>query len=104
VDAFLISRGGSSAALVAKKFKAAASIQGIHSTIPLRHTHISNPETRRFLINLVGADRVVIGTDNYAAMDVGEPNELVERLNLSAEDRDNIFRGKCGKAVPSIDG
>jgi predicted TIM-barrel fold metal-dependent hydrolase len=51
----------------------------------------------RFLINLVGADRVVIGTDNYAAMDVGEPNELVERLNLSAEDRDHIFRGNAAR-------
>src|SRR6266436_2447231 len=55
------------------------------------------PETMRFLINLVGADRVVIGTDNYAAMDVGEPNELVERLNLSADDRNRIFSGNAAR-------
>jgi predicted TIM-barrel fold metal-dependent hydrolase len=30
-------------------------------------------------------------------MDVGEPNELVERLNLSAEDRDHIFRGNAAR-------
>jgi predicted TIM-barrel fold metal-dependent hydrolase len=51
----------------------------------------------RFLINLVGADRVVIGTDNYAAMDVGEPNALVEQLNLPAEVRDRIFRGNAAR-------
>jgi aminocarboxymuconate-semialdehyde decarboxylase len=55
------------------------------------------PETLRFLINLVGADRVVIGTDNYAAMDVGEPNALVEQLSLSIEDRDHIFRGNAAR-------
>ena len=53
------------------------------------------PETLRFLINLVGSDRVVIGTDNYAPMDVGEPNALVEQLNLPTEERDRIFRGNA---------
>jgi aminocarboxymuconate-semialdehyde decarboxylase len=55
------------------------------------------PETLRFLINLVGADRVVIGTDNYAAMDVKEPNALVEQLNLPAMDRDLILRGNAAR-------
>jgi aminocarboxymuconate-semialdehyde decarboxylase len=55
------------------------------------------PETLRFLINLVGSDRVVIGTDNYATMDVGEPNALVEQLNLPTEDRDRIFRGNAAR-------
>jgi aminocarboxymuconate-semialdehyde decarboxylase len=49
------------------------------------------PETLRFLIGLVGSDRVVIGTDNYALMDVDRPTALVEELNLPAEDRERIF-------------
>jgi aminocarboxymuconate-semialdehyde decarboxylase len=49
------------------------------------------PETLRFLIGLVGSDRVVIGTDDYAAMDVEEPNALVEGLKLPAEDRERIL-------------
>lgn len=57
------------------------------------------PETLRFLISLVGSDRVVIGTDNFAAMDVEHPNELVEQLNLPAEDRDRILRGNAMKLL-----
>jgi aminocarboxymuconate-semialdehyde decarboxylase len=55
------------------------------------------PETLRFLITLVGSDRVVIGTDNFAAMDVEEPNGLVEELNLPAADRDRILRGNAAR-------
>lgn len=32
------------------------------------------PETLRFLISMVGADRVVVGTDDYAPMNVEDPN------------------------------
>jgi aminocarboxymuconate-semialdehyde decarboxylase len=79
--------------LVAKKFKLPRPFREY-----IRRFHYDTltfyPETMRFLINLVGADRVVIGTDNYAAMDVGEPNELVERLNLSTEKTATIFSGE----------
>ena len=53
------------------------------------------PETLRFLISLVGSDRVVIGTDNYAVMDVKQPNALVEQLSLPAADQDRILRGNA---------
>ena len=54
------------------------------------------PETLRFLISLVGADRVVIGTDNFAQMDLdGRPTALVESLNLPAPDLDLIVRGNA---------
>jgi aminocarboxymuconate-semialdehyde decarboxylase len=53
------------------------------------------PETLRFLISLVGSDRVVIGSDGYAPMDVAEPNGLVQALDLSAQDRDRILRGNA---------
>jgi aminocarboxymuconate-semialdehyde decarboxylase len=82
--------------LVAKKFKLPRPFREY-----IRRFHYDAltfyPETMRFLIDLVGADRVVIGTDNYAAMDVGEPNALVEQMRLSAEDRELIFRGNAAR-------
>jgi aminocarboxymuconate-semialdehyde decarboxylase len=53
------------------------------------------PETLRFLIKTVGSDRVVIGTDNYAVMDVEYPNALVEELKLPPADRERILRGNA---------
>jgi aminocarboxymuconate-semialdehyde decarboxylase len=55
------------------------------------------PETLRFLIDLVGVDRVVIGTDNYAAMDLDKPTALVEELKLPAADRERIFTSNAVK-------
>jgi aminocarboxymuconate-semialdehyde decarboxylase len=55
------------------------------------------PETLQFLVNLVGADRVVIGSDGYAPMDVEQPNALTERLNLSPQDRDRILFGNAAR-------
>jgi aminocarboxymuconate-semialdehyde decarboxylase len=57
------------------------------------------PETLRFMIDLVGVDRVVIGTDNYAKMDVDQPNELVQSLNLPAADLEKILRGNALKLL-----
>jgi predicted TIM-barrel fold metal-dependent hydrolase len=47
------------------------------------------------LVTRVGSDRVVIGTDNYAPMDVDQPNALVEQLKLPAADRERILRGNA---------
>ena len=57
------------------------------------------PETLRFMIELVGADRVVIGTDNYAKMDVDQPNALVESLKLPAADLELILRGNAARLL-----
>jgi aminocarboxymuconate-semialdehyde decarboxylase len=57
------------------------------------------PETLRFMIDLVGSDRVVIGTDNYAKMDVEQPNALVEALELPAIDRERILHGNAAKLL-----
>jgi aminocarboxymuconate-semialdehyde decarboxylase len=57
------------------------------------------PETLRFLITQVGSDRVVIGTDNYAPMDVEYPNALVEELKLPAEERERILRGNAARLL-----
>jgi len=45
----------------------------------------------RFLINTVGSDRVMIGTDNYAFMDIDEPTALVDALKLKPVDRSRIL-------------
>lgn len=57
------------------------------------------PETLRFMIDLVGVDRVVIGTDNYAKMDVEQPNELVQSLNLAPDDLALILHGNAAKLL-----
>jgi aminocarboxymuconate-semialdehyde decarboxylase len=76
--------------LLAKKFKLQRPFREY-----VRRFHYDSityyPETLRFLIDLVGSDRVLIGTDAYAPMDVEEPNALVEQLNLHTEDRERIF-------------
>ena len=53
----------------------------------------------RFLINLVGADRVVIGTDNFAIMDVEYPNALVESLKLPEADLGKILKGNASRLL-----
>jgi aminocarboxymuconate-semialdehyde decarboxylase len=53
------------------------------------------PETLKFMIGLVGADRVVIGTDNYAKMDVDQPNALAQSLGLPDAELDLILRGNA---------
>jgi len=55
-------------------------------------------ETLRFLVDLVGSDRVMVGTDNqfYATPQSFEwPNAVVEHLNLPAADEDLILRGNA---------
>jgi len=56
-------------------------------------------ETLRFLVGLVGSDRVVVGTDNSfgARMNFEWPNAIVESLNLPAVDQDRILRGNARK-------
>ena len=55
------------------------------------------PETLRFLINLVGSDRVLIGTDNAfgATLAMEYPHTLVDQLNLPQADRDLILKGNA---------
>jgi aminocarboxymuconate-semialdehyde decarboxylase len=53
------------------------------------------PEALRFLIDLVGTDRVVVGTDLYAARDIAYPNAMLDQFNLPDADRDRILRGNA---------
>jgi aminocarboxymuconate-semialdehyde decarboxylase len=54
-------------------------------------------ETLRFLVGLVGSDRVVVGTDNSfgARINFEWPNAVVEQLNLPAADQDRILHGNA---------
>jgi aminocarboxymuconate-semialdehyde decarboxylase len=57
------------------------------------------PEAFRFLIDAVGSDRIVIGTDLFAAKDIEFPNSFVEQLNLPAADTDRILRGNARRLL-----
>lgn len=58
-----------------------------------------SPEALRYLIGLVGADRVVIGSDYTFDMGYERPREVVTQLNLSAADRDKIFFGNAARLL-----
>jgi aminocarboxymuconate-semialdehyde decarboxylase len=80
--------------LVAKKFQLRRPFRDY-----IRRFHYDSityyPETLRFLVSLAGSDRIVIGSDGYAPMDVAEPNALVTQLALNPADRDRIFKGNA---------
>ena len=59
-----------------------------------------DPEILRFLINYVGSDRVVIGTDNAFGANgqaIEYPHTLLDQLNLPAVDHDRILRGNAAR-------
>jgi aminocarboxymuconate-semialdehyde decarboxylase len=55
------------------------------------------PETLRYMIDLVGADRVMIGSDNSyeRTLALDWPNALTESLNLPKEQEELILRGNA---------
>jgi aminocarboxymuconate-semialdehyde decarboxylase len=54
-------------------------------------------EALRFLVNLVGADRVLVGTDNGfgSRQNFDWPNAIVEHLNLKAGDENLMLNGNA---------
>ena len=54
-----------------------------------------HPEGLRFLLSLVGSDRIVVGTDSFNARDIEYPSAVVEQFNLPAADRDRILKGNA---------
>jgi aminocarboxymuconate-semialdehyde decarboxylase len=52
-----------------------------------------HPEGLRFLIDIVGADRIVVGTDSFNAKDIEYPSAVVDQFNFPAADRDRILKG-----------
>jgi aminocarboxymuconate-semialdehyde decarboxylase len=57
------------------------------------------PETLRFLIGLLGSDRVVIGSGGFGPMHVENPIALVEQLKLPSADLDKILRGNAARLL-----
>ncbi len=53
------------------------------------------PEALRFLIGLVGSDRIVVGTDHFAAKDIDYPSAVMDQFDLPAADRDRILKGNA---------
>ena len=53
----------------------------------------------QYLIDTVGIDRIVIGTDVFAAMAVTDPMELVNQLRVPQADKDLIARGNAVKLL-----
>jgi aminocarboxymuconate-semialdehyde decarboxylase len=57
------------------------------------------PEAFRFLMGMVGSDRIVVGTDNFAVRDVEYPTAVVDRLSLPAADRERILKGNAQRLL-----
>ena len=58
------------------------------------------PASMRYLIDLVGADRVMLGSDYCFDMGPARPREIVERqLRLSAADRARILSGNARRLL-----
>ena len=53
------------------------------------------PEAFRFLMGMVGSDRIVVGTDNFAAKDVEYPTAVLDQFKLPVADRDRILKGNA---------
>jgi aminocarboxymuconate-semialdehyde decarboxylase len=53
------------------------------------------PEALWFLMGMVGSDRIVVGTDNFAAKDIEYPTAVLDQFKLPAGDRDRILKGNA---------
>ena len=57
------------------------------------------PEAFRFLMTMVGSDRIVVGTDNFAAKDVEYPSAVLDQFKLPAADRGRILNGNAKRLL-----
>ena len=57
------------------------------------------PEALKYVIDVVGSDRVVLGTDIYYGMDEEHPVDFVDQLKLPAADRDRIVGGNAARLL-----
>jgi aminocarboxymuconate-semialdehyde decarboxylase len=57
------------------------------------------PEAFRFLMSMVGSDRIVVGTDNFAAKDVEYPSAVLDQFRLAAADRERILKGNAKRLL-----
>ena len=57
------------------------------------------PEALKYVIDVAGSDRVVLGTDIYYGMDEEHPVDFVDQLKLPAADRDRIVGGNAARLL-----
>jgi aminocarboxymuconate-semialdehyde decarboxylase len=76
---------------------------GPPSTYARRFTYDAvayQPHTLRFLVDVVGADRVVLGTDWPAPMRVEDPVKRIDEMDvLSPDEKDLILRGTAASIL-----
>lgn len=58
-----------------------------------------SPALLRFLVGMVGADRVMLGSDYCFDMGYKRPREIVSQLGLRAADRDKILGGNAARLL-----
>ena len=58
-----------------------------------------SPQLLRSLIDLVGVDRVMLGSDYCFDMGYERPREIVDALALSAADRDRLYAGNAARVL-----
>ena len=58
-----------------------------------------SPELLRFLIDLVGVDRVLLGSDYCFDMGYDRPREIIDGLKLGTPDRDRIYGGNAARLL-----
>jgi aminocarboxymuconate-semialdehyde decarboxylase len=81
--------------------------KGVNMKLPfrdyIRRFHydylIYYPEAFRFLMTMVGSDRIVVGTDNFAAKDVEYPTAVLDQFNLPPADRTRILSGNAKRLM-----
>jgi aminocarboxymuconate-semialdehyde decarboxylase len=57
------------------------------------------PEAFQFLVTMVGPDRIVVGTDIFAARDIEYPSNVLDQFNYPAAERDLILKGNAIKLL-----
>ena len=58
-----------------------------------------SPQLLKFLIDLVGMDRVMLGSDYCFDMGYERPREIIDGLKLSAADRDRLYSGNAARVL-----
>jgi aminocarboxymuconate-semialdehyde decarboxylase len=57
------------------------------------------PEVVRFLVDLVGSDRVMLGSDYCFDMGYEQPREIIGQLGLSASEQERILGGNAARLL-----
>lgn len=88
VEHFMYHMGGANQVKLERPFK--SYLRRFHFDYLTYH-----PEGLRFLLSLVGSDRIVVGTDSFNARDIEYPSAVVDQFKLPAVDRDRILKGNA---------